>query len=219
MRELNENLFKGCIKRKISFTASTFVKFLITGTVALSLTACGGGGGGGGSSSSGGNNTIIKFPGVDNIVAQEIIENNTTIFDKNIEIDNVDFDNAGLKVSKNSNVTISNSGKIEISGKNGITGVVVSGNSKVVNKGNIKVSSDYLHGSKTEDLPVDVAVKYMSKGILITDNSTGINEGIIEIEGSTTGILAYGKGSTGINKGTIKILGDSTGLLGKKHQQ
>lgn len=211
MRELNEKLFKGCIKRKISFTASTFVKFLITGTVALSLTACGGGGGGGGSSSSGGNNTIIKFPGVDNIVAQEIIENNTTIFDKNIEIDNVDFDNAGLKVSKNSNVTISNSGKIEISGKNGITGVVVSGNSKVVNKGNIKVSSDYLHGSKTEDLPVDVAVKYMSKGILITDNSTGINEGIIEIEGSTTGILAYGKGSTGINKGTIKILGDSTG--------
>ena len=211
MRELNENLFKGCIKRKISFTASTFVKFLITGTVAMSLTACGGGGGGGGSSSSGGNNTIIKFPGVDNIVAQETIENDSIIFDKNVEINNADFDNAGLKVSKNSNVTINNNRKIEISGENGITGVVVFGNSKVVNKGTIKVSSDYLHESKTENFPIDVAVKYMSKGMLITDNSTGVNEGIIEIEGSTTGILAYGKGSTGINKGTIKIVGDTLG--------
>lgn len=117
MRELNENLFKGCIKRKISFTASTFVKFLITGTVAISLTACGGGGGGGGSSSSGGNNMIIKFPGVDNIIARELIENNNIIFDKNIEINNVDFNNAGLKVSENSDVTINNSGKIEISGE------------------------------------------------------------------------------------------------------
>lgn len=211
MRKLNENLFKGCIKRKISFTASTFIKFLITGTVAISLTACGGGGGGGGSSSSGGNNTIIKFPGVDNIVAQETIENNSIIFDKNVEINNADFDNAGLKVSKNSNVTINNSGKIEISGENGITGVVVSGNSKVVNKGNIKVSSGYLHESKTENFPIDVTVKYMSKGMFITDNSTGVNEGIIEIEGSTTGILAYGKRSTGINKGTIKIVGDTLG--------
>ena len=211
MRELNENLFKGCIKRKISFTASTFVKFLITGTVAISLTACGGGGGGGGSSSSGGNNMIIKFPGVDNIIARELIENNNIIFDKNIEINNVDFNNAGLKVSENSDVTINNSGKIEISGEKGITGVVVFGNSKVVNKGTIKVSSDYLHESKTEDLPIDVAVKYMSKGMLITDNSIGINEGTIEIEGSTTGILAYGKGSTGINKGTIKIVGDTLG--------
>lgn len=52
---MEESIFKSCLKRKVKFTASTFVKFLITGTVALSLTACGGGGGGGGSSSSGGN--------------------------------------------------------------------------------------------------------------------------------------------------------------------
>ena len=51
MREFNENLFKSCIKGKVKFSTSTFVKFLITGTIALSLTACGGGGGGGGSSS------------------------------------------------------------------------------------------------------------------------------------------------------------------------
>ena len=51
MKNFNENLFKSCIKGKVKFSTSTFVKFLITGTIALSLTACGGGGGGGGSSS------------------------------------------------------------------------------------------------------------------------------------------------------------------------
>lgn len=42
---MEESIFKSCLKRKVKFTVSTFVKFLITGTVALSLTACGGGGG------------------------------------------------------------------------------------------------------------------------------------------------------------------------------
>lgn len=81
---MEESIFKSCLKRKVKFTASTFVKFLITGTVALSLTACGGGGGGGGSSSSGENE------GGNVTTTTEIhktVENDTFIADKNINFD------------------------------------------------------------------------------------------------------------------------------------
>lgn len=220
MRELNENLFKGCIKRKISFTASTFVKFLITGTVAISLTACGGGGGGGGSSSSGGNGSsgdnnsgndyVIVYPEIEQIKAEIDIENENKIFDENIVKKKVEFNYAGLKVSKNSEVAIQKEKNIDISGEKGITGVVVSDSSKVTNEGNIKVSSDYLSKDILRDASSENIIKYMSKGMLVTNKSTGINEGTIEIKGSTVGILAYGKGSTGINNGTIKLVGDKS---------
>lgn len=45
-----EKILKRYLKNRISLNTETMVKFLITGTIALSLTACGGGGGGGGSS-------------------------------------------------------------------------------------------------------------------------------------------------------------------------
>ena len=47
----DEKKVKRFIKRKVSYNFDTIVKFLITGTLAISITACGGGGGGGGGSS------------------------------------------------------------------------------------------------------------------------------------------------------------------------
>ena len=212
MMGLEENIFKSCLKRKVKFTASTFVKFLITGTVALSLTACGGGGGGGGSSSSGGNNVITKFPEVDNIVGQENIQNETNkIFDADISSANSKIGYTGLKVSNNSNVIIKQGRNIDISGKGAVTGILVSGNSKVTNEGNIKIAVDYIQDDDSiQDDTFNTLIKYMSKGIFVTDRSTGINNGAIEIKGSATGILSYGAGSTGINRGTIKITGNGS---------
>ncbi len=48
-----EKSLKRFLKRKISVNESVVVKFLITGLIGATLTACGGGGGGGGSSSGG----------------------------------------------------------------------------------------------------------------------------------------------------------------------
>lgn len=80
---MEESIFKSCLKRKVKFTASTFVKFLITGTVALSLTACGGGGGGGGSSSGGnGGGNVTTTTEI-----HKTVENDTFIADKNINFD------------------------------------------------------------------------------------------------------------------------------------
>lgn len=80
---MEESIFKSCLKRKVKFTASTFVKFLITGTVALSLTACGGGGGGGGSSSGGnGGGNITTTTEI-----HKTVENDTFVADKNINFD------------------------------------------------------------------------------------------------------------------------------------
>ena len=209
---MEENIFKSCLKRKVKFTASTFIKFLITGTVAFSLTACGGGGGGGSSSSSGGNNAIIKFPGVDNIIAQENIQNETNkIFDTDISSTNSKIGYTGLKVSNNSNVIFKQGRNIDISGKGAVTGILVSGNSKVTNEGNIKIAVDYIQDDNSiQDDTFNTLIKYMSKGIFVTDRSTGINNGVIEIKGSATGILSYGAGSTGINKGIIKITGNGS---------
>ena len=206
MKGLDERWFKSCTKGKIKFTTSTFVKYLIMGIATLSFTACGGGGGGG-SSSSGGNNAITKFPGVDNVVAEENIENEKDkIFDENIISDNSKIGYTGLKVSNNSDVIIKQGRSIDISGKGGLTGALATGNSKVTNEGVIKVYADYLQDS--DDITVEDTVKYISKGIFVTDNSTGINKGTIELKGSSVGILAYGKGSVGINEqgGVIKIV-------------
>ncbi|MGL5988148.1 MAG: hypothetical protein ACRCZX_00250, partial [Cetobacterium sp.] len=50
MRGITEKRLKSCLKNRVSLNMETIVRFLITGTVAFSLTACGGGGGGGSSS-------------------------------------------------------------------------------------------------------------------------------------------------------------------------
>lgn len=109
MMGLEENVFKSCIKRKVKFTASTFVKFLITGTVALSLTACGGGGGGGGSSSSGGNTGgTIEKPLTENTQnSQEtlVTENETFKNKGNVDLTgNKTEDSVVGIVGKNSNI-------------------------------------------------------------------------------------------------------------------
>ncbi|WP_300357356.1 hypothetical protein, partial [Fusobacterium sp.] len=112
---LEENLFKSCLKRKVTFTTSTLVKFLITGTIAFSLTACGGGGGG--SSSSEGNN-INQKPTVENTstVSKEFIaEKQNFINSGNIALKENKKDSVVGILGKNSNIT--NNSLIEIKDK------------------------------------------------------------------------------------------------------
>ncbi|MGL4656701.1 MAG: hypothetical protein ACRCWM_12605, partial [Sarcina sp.] len=54
MKKINneEKSIKRYLKNQISLNLETIVKFLITGVIGISLTACGGGGGGGSSSDS-----------------------------------------------------------------------------------------------------------------------------------------------------------------------
>ena len=77
-----EKKFKSYLKKKVSFDLQTLVKFLITGVIAVSVTACGGGGGGGGSSSSNTNNIV----NTGNITSSTDIEGKNYINEGNITI-------------------------------------------------------------------------------------------------------------------------------------
>ncbi len=170
---MEESIFKSCLKRKVKFTASTFVKFLITGTVALSLTACGGGGGGGGSSSSGGNGGVIEKPSVENTeLSKETLVTENQIFTNkgNVNLtENKTEDSVVGIVGKNSDIlneaeikiddiTVSNS-KILLTSetgenvlnelkKRGESFAIFSENGKVTNgeNGNLIIKGDSVHG-------------------------------------------------------------------------
>ena len=119
---MEESIFKSCLKRKVKFTASTFVKFLITGTVALSLTACGGGGGG--SSSSGGNsgnNTPAPITKEEVIVKEG--ENYTNTSEINLT-EKAQSDGKGVAGISGKNSTITNNATIKIDDKPGSTTAV-----------------------------------------------------------------------------------------------
>lgn len=110
---MEESIFKSCLKRKVKFTASTFVKFLITGTVALSLTACGGGGGGDGSSSSGGNgggNSSLEKP-----ETHIKVEDKKFTTEENIDISSLNADSVIAILGTNSEII--NNKKITVNDK------------------------------------------------------------------------------------------------------
>lgn len=168
---MEESIFKSCLKRKVKFTASIFVKFLITGTVALSLTACGGGGGGGGSSSSGGNsgnNTSAPITKEEVIVKEG--ENYTNTSEINLT-EKAQSDGKGVAGISGKNSTITNNAIIKIDDKpNSKTSVflasdtgrdilnelksrgesfaIFSENGKVTNgeQGNLIIKGDSVHG-------------------------------------------------------------------------
>lgn len=171
---MEESIFKSCLKRKVKFTVSTFVKFLITGTVALSLTACGGGGGGGGSSSSGGNGgeTIEKplYENKENSKETLVTENQIFTNKGNVNLtENKTEDSVVGIVGKNSDIlneaeikiddiTVSNS-KILLTSetgenvlnelkKRGESFAIFSENGKVTNgeNGNLIIKGDSVHG-------------------------------------------------------------------------
>ncbi len=184
---MEESIFKSCLKRKVKFTSGTFVKFLITGTVALSLTACGGGGGGGGSSSSGGNGGVIEKPSVEN----------TELSKETLVTENQIFTNKG-----NVNLT-------ENKTEDSVVGIVGK-NSDILNEAEIKIDDITVNSSKillTSETGENVLKKFQEKGksfAIFAEGGSIANaeEGRLNITGdSVTGIV--GVYSDIVNKGKI----------------
>lgn len=206
---MEESIFKSCLKRKVKFTASTFVKFLITGTVALSLTACGGGGGGGGSSSSGGNGGGTTLQ--DKYVEKEF-GSDKTISEK-MDLSSINADSVIGILAHNSNIkneteiTIndkSNGSKImalssdeaknvlDFYQKNGESFAIFSDGGSVVNTANGKLN---ITGDKVTGI-LGIYSDITNEGLIsTTENEKNSVEasGIITLGGNVT------------NKGTIDI--------------
>lgn len=179
---LEENLFKSCLKRRVTFTTSTLVKFLITGMVALSLTACGGGGGG--SSSSGGN------------IQKPTVENNKTS-EKGLTTENENFINKG-KVDLTGNKT--NDSVVGIVGKD----------SYITNEAEIKINDISKNNSKillNSERGKDILNVFQEQGksfAIFAEGGkvTNDKEGKLNITGdNVTGIV--GVYSDIVNNGTI----------------
>ncbi|MGL6166659.1 MAG: hypothetical protein ACRC0Y_00060, partial [Fusobacteriaceae bacterium] len=90
MRGITEKRLKSCLKNRVSLNMETIVRFLITGTVAFSLTACGGGGGGGSSSNSEPDKVKVEqvLIGGKNVDVQYTVKSDGTI-SKDIIIDGI----------------------------------------------------------------------------------------------------------------------------------
>lgn len=205
---MEESIFKSCLKRKVKFTASTFVKFLITGTVALSLTACGGGGGGGGSSSGGnGGGTTLQ----DKYVEKEF-GSDKTISEK-MDLSSVNADSVIGILAHNSNIkneteiTIndkSNGSKImalssdeaknvlDFYQKNGESFAIFSDGGSVINTANGKLN---ITGDKVTGI-LGIYSDITNEGLI----STTENE---KDSVEASGIITLGGNVT--NKGTIDI--------------
>lgn len=205
---MEESIFKSCLKRKVKFTSGTFVKFLITGTVALSLTACGGGGGGGSSSSSGnGGGTTLQ----DKYVEKEF-GSDKTISEK-MDLSSVNADSVIGILAHNSNIkneteiTIndkSNGSKImtlssdeaksvlDFYQKNGESFAIFSDGGSVVNTANGKLN---ITGDKVTGI-LGVYSDITNEGEILTSQN---EKDSVE----ATGIITLGGNVT--NKGKIDI--------------
>lgn len=182
---MEESIFKSCLKRKVKFTASTFVKFLITGTVALSLTACGGGGGGGGSSSSGGNgggNSSLEKP-----ETHIKVEDKKFTTEENIDISSLNADSVIAILGTNSEII--NNKKITV---------------------NDKESLVTTYNSAEAETVLDAFKKSGNSFAIFADGGsvTNAKEGVLEISGNKvhaiTGLYAEITNNGTITTGTNK---------------
>lgn len=192
MKNFNENLFKSCIKGKIKFSTSTFVKFLITGTIALSLTACGGGGGGGGSSSV--VPPIIEKPDVKPDPEEKPEVNQNENSNGNLITVNQKFNNKG-------DITLTNNA----------VGIIGS-NSDITNDGDISISNlNTLSNNNYPEIEFETSLakdcydelqKEGAKVGIISEKGNVINNGDIKLNGTKNyGIV--GVYSNIINNGDI----------------
>ena len=182
---MEESIFKSCLKRKVKFTASTFVKFLITGTVALSLTACGGGGGGGGSSSSGGNgggNSSLEKP-----ETHIKVEDKKFTTEENIDISSLNADSVIAILGTNSEII--NNKKITVNDKESLVATYNSAEAETV---------------------LDAFKKSGNSFAIFADGGsvTNAKEGVLEISGNKvhaiTGLYAEITNNGTITTGTNK---------------
>lgn len=182
---MEESIFKSCLKRKVKFTTSTFVKFLITGTVALSLTACGGGGGGGGSSSSGGNgggNSSLEKP-----ETHIKVEDKKFTTEENIDISSLNADSVIAILGTNSEII--NNKKITVNDKESLVAIYNSAEAETV---------------------LDAFKKSGNSFAIFADGGsvTNAEEGVLEISGNKvhaiTGLYAEITNNGTITTGTNK---------------
>lgn len=185
MKKINneEKSIKRYLKNRISLNLETIVKFLITGVIGISLTACGGGGGGGGSSDP-------KPP----VVGPEDPKPEPPI----VEEIEVNKNNEGHTITgKDTNV----SGVIkgDTTSKN-IVGITAK-NSNVESSATINLSGDGsvgMHGT-TDLLTANTRANYSIK-----------NSGTIEVNGKNSVGISVENGVIGINNGTI--IGNGEGV-------
>lgn len=202
-----EKSLKRFLKRKVSVNESVVVKFLITGLIGATLTACGGGGGGGGSSSGG----VTPLPPVEpkppivkpekpqvskpveNVLGSEINGENVVIQGNGKENSFSESGKSAISVVNNSKVT--NESNLTVSGENATAISAV--NSTVDNKANITLSGEGATALKGE---VDTVLRNKAFEISIQNNGT------IDLEGRRNiGLLILSKSGliSGMNNGTI----------------
>lgn len=213
-----EKKFKSYLKKKVSFDLQTLVKFLITGVVAVSVTACGGGGGGGGSSTSTPSNPIDKNIG--NKTESITTENKTYINEGSIEVKNSKGESTYALAGKNSKIVNENKISITEGDKNTLGKVIgkVSGIDELnnllkqgYNVGVFAQGGNVINGEKGQ---IDITTKkgvgiYLSKATLENNGNININgnfqvneQGIIGSE--NIGVWAN-NGSKAINNGKITL--------------
>lgn len=225
-----EKSLKRFLKRKTSITQSFITKFLITGTIAFALTACGGGGGG---SSSGNNNTPVPPINPENpiekptnkpieeVIGKEEIKNQNIVINGNIN--NKDISNKPAISALNS--IIDNKATIELGGEKttalqGTANTLLRGKNiefSIINNKDITLTGKNQTGIKV--ISINGKITGINNGNItvvknIEKNDWDTNDKFNEkyIENFAYGMVGLGKDSTIINKGNISINGSAIGM-------
>lgn len=222
-----EKSLKRYLKNQMSLNLETIVKFLITGLVGVSLTACGGGGGG--SSSSDSKPPVVEPenpnpPTVEEVVVNKINEGHTIVGkDTNVSGEikgDVNAKNIIGIIAKNSNVESSanisliGDGSVGIHGTADIITASIRASYSIKNSGKIEIS-----GKNSIGISVENGVVGINNGTII-----GTGEGVYQenpdgsiLEDSSGSIGVFAKnGSKGINNNDILLEGAYTsGMVAK----
>ena len=218
-----EKNLKRYLKNHISLNTETMVKFLITGMVAVSLTACGGGGGGGSSSNPVPPvvDPIPPIPEPPLVEEVEINKNNEghIVVGKDTNIAGTikgDINSVNLTGIKAENSNVESSANIVLNGNNSI-GMHGTVDSSLMSR---KASYSIKNSGKIEVTGKNSIGMLVENGVVAENNGTiiGIGEGlfqqkqdgtVIANDKGTTGILAK-NGSKGINNKDIALDGAYT---------
>lgn len=221
----NEKRIKGYLKNRISLDSSVVVRFLITGGIALSLTACGGGSSSGSNSPNNGDVSQPINP-VEKVKIDQV-DKGVSLTGKTAEVDGkisgTKNDLVGI-TAKNSNVK--SNANIELNGENSV-GIYATADQKqraiftVENNGNIKMS-----GKNAVGILADNGVVAKNNGNITMNSVKEKGENVIEtgeyyayiqkeIVFDSVGMLGKGDGTQVINDKNIDLNGSGVGVLVK----
>ncbi|MGL5099717.1 MAG: hypothetical protein ACRC6B_06745, partial [Fusobacteriaceae bacterium] len=198
-----ERILKRYLKKKMSFNQESVVKFLITGLIGITLTACGGGGGGGSSSTPAPTPPSIEKPEepapTETITKDYEDEGHDLTGGNFVVAGTVSGDKENLVGITATNANVESKATITLTGDGavGIDGKSITTLSKEVEKYQIE-NSDKINLSGKN-----------ATGMLLEGNVVGINSGTIEVSGETS-VGMKGTGVELINKGTIVASGNGS---------